>query len=81
MVADVVRRIIVLPRCPLGEVVCSDGLSCSIGRFCGMGSVAVSALLDSESSEPPGLPVIKLTGDNVIEVKQASAQVKWNNYS
>ena len=57
---------------------CSDGVSCSTDRFCATGSLSESTPWNSESLEQPGVPVIKLIGNNIIEVKQVCT--KWSNF-
>ena len=76
MVADINRTIVVFPRCPLGEVVCSNGISCSANRFCRVDSlleyvgISEDFGFGSGSLEQPRVPVIKLIGNSIIEVKQ-----------
>ena len=68
--SSVHRKIVILPRCPVGEVACSDGTTCSTDGFCVMDLAAEDPLALQGPKEPPSPPVIELAGKSIVNVKQ-----------
>ena len=67
--ANVTRTVIIEARCPEGESMCSDGVTCSDSGVCS-NLLNMTNSFDEPEEPKNGAPSLELIGESFINVKQ-----------